>query len=177
MIISLILIIYNYSIYKKEQYKIIKFFTTVENKSNKIENNISYDKFIGILEIPIIGLKQGFYNIDNINNNVDKNIQLIDGSTFPNIDNHLLVLASHSGNGKKSYFKNINKLNINDHMYIYFNNTKYTYETIKKEEVDKIGKISIVHGKENLLILTTCSKTDKTKQLVITNKLINKETY
>ena len=68
-----LLSIYYLSIYcenKNEQNLIKEYFNTTinDNNYNKINNN----NYIGILEIPAINLRKGFYNIDNKNNNPKK---------------------------------------------------------------------------------------------------------
>ena len=46
------------------------------------------------------------------------------------------------------------------------------YKVKKLEEQDKTGKIEIIKSSEEQLILTTCSKNDSSKQLVIYNQKI-----
>ena len=129
------------------------------------------NNYIGVLEIPKINLKQGFYDIDNSLNNVDKNISLIDMNTN---DNGYLVLASHSGNSNISYFKNLNKLEYNDIAYIYYNDIKYTYKLTNYYA--KLKDNSITINKEssiNNLVLITC--VDNEYQMIYIFDLNNKQ--
>ena len=144
-----------------------------ESNNSKKENNNSY--YIGILEIPKIKFKKGFVNINHKDNNVDKNIQILEGSTFPDVENHLLVIAGHSGNSKKSFFKNLYKLELNDIAYINYSGYTYTYQIIKIENVDKDGTIEIAKANHSMLVLTTCNQVDKTKQIVIYATLVDKK--
>lgn len=80
----------------------------VDNKSNnKIENKNNY---IGVLEIPTIEFKRGFFDIENRQNTVDKNIEVLINSDMPDITNGILAIAAHSGSGRTAYFKNLYKL-------------------------------------------------------------------
>ena len=70
----------------------------VDNKSNnKIENKNNY---IGVLEIPTIDFKRGFFDIENRQNTVDKNIEVLINSDMPDITNGILAIAAHSGSGR-----------------------------------------------------------------------------
>ena len=111
-----------------------------------------------ILEIPKINLKQEFYPNDKEKNNVDKGIQVIETSKMPNKKGNL-ILASHSGNSKISYFKNLDKLNINDIVYIYYQNKKYKYIITNIYDVEKTGYVDIKRNKNRqALTLLTCKK-------------------
>ncbi len=141
------------------------------DKDSKIEFEKNPDNYIGILEIKSINFQKGFLDINNKNNNVNKNIQVLNNSTMPNTNNSLLVIAGHSGNGQKSYFKNLHKLNINDEINIYYANMKYTYKVSDIYNEEKDGTIELIKNTEPTLILTTCNQKDKTKQLIIEAKL------
>ena len=132
-------------------------------------NNVIIDN--NILEIPKINLKQPFFDINDKNNNVNKNIELLNNSVLPTENNSILAFAAHSGNGKKAFFKNLNKLNKDDLIYIYIQNNIYTYKIIDIYEEIRNGYLNILK-ENNLLILTTCSKNNK--QLVIIAKQIKK---
>ena len=138
-----------------------------------VEKKIDNESYLGILEIPKINLKQGFYNIDSDLNNVNKNVTLLKESTFPNKNGSIIYLAAHSGKSYLGYFKNIDKLEVNNTINLYLDNKLYEYVVTKKEEVQKEGKILVQRNiHENLLVLTTCSK-NKGKQLIITAKLLD----
>ena len=65
-----------------------------EENKNQTQNN-EYS-FLGVLEIPKINLKRGFLDINSKYNNVDYNITIINGSTYPDEVNNNLILAANS---------------------------------------------------------------------------------
>ena len=180
--------IYNFYINRMEEKQAEEFINNlvvedtpvVEESTEEIKEEIkqveSYN-YIGVLEIPKINLKRGFLNINDRNNNVNKNIQILENSTMPDVDGGLLVIAGHSGSGRVAFFKNLDKLKKDDQIYIYYKNIKYIYEIINIYEETKDGDIAIPKISESSLILTTCSQKDKTKQVVVISKLINKTSY
>lgn len=147
----------------------------------KIENFIHFqdskkkeESFLGVLEIPKIKLKQGFYAFDSENNTVNKNIEVIETSLMPNNENSNLILASHSGNSKISYFRNLDKLSLEDIAYIYFNEKKYTYRLTYMYSESKDGTILIRRpSNQTNLTLITCDKNNTTLQNVYIFKLVN----
>ena len=132
-----------------------------------LDNN--NDDIIGVLSIPKINFKMGFYNYNSKNNNVDKNIALIT-NVLPDEENKTMIIAAHSGNSYLGFFKDLDKLYYNDIVEIDYNNKKYFYivDNIYNEEKGKITYNKNI--KEQALILTTCSK-QSNKQLVIITKL------
>lgn len=139
--------------------------TYSETVKDKLVGQIK-DEYIGILEIKKIKLKRGFYSIDSNNNNVDKNIMVINSSDMPDVNLGNLILASHSGNSNISYFKNLDKLEIGDIASVYYLKNKYDYKLVNYYEVDKIGVVQIIKNNDvNCLTLITCKK-NTNKQLV-----------
>lgn len=105
-------------------------------------------------------------------NNVNYNVEIIKGSTMPNVKNGNLILAGHSGNAKVSYFRNLNKLEKNDKIIIDFNNELYTYNVVNKYEIEKNGKAKIIrNSNETTLTLITC-KHNTNKQIVVIAELM-----
>ncbi len=134
--------------------------------------------YIGILEIPKINLKRGFLDLNSRYNNVDYNITLIAGSTFPNEENNNLILAAHSGNCTVCFFDQLYKLQLNDMAYVYYKNIKYAYKIVNVYEVPKVGKVAIHRDyNKNTLTLITCTRNSNTKQTVYILELTNKENY
>lgn len=134
--------------------------------------------YIGLLEIPKIGLKKGFVDPNSYYNNVDYNITIINTSTFPNVDKGNFILAAHSGTGYISYFKNLYQLIVGDYAYIYYENIKYTYKIVDIYTQAKTGKISIYRNhNETTLTLITCTKNDETTQTVYIANLVEKTNY
>ena len=133
---------------------------------------IRYD-YIGILEIPDLNLKQGFLDINSRYNNVDYNITVIKGSTFPDQPNNNLILASHSGPCQICYFKTLYKLQIGNIAYIYYKNVKHFYKIVNIYEVDKDGTVPIYRDySKNVLTLITCTKNNKKTQTVYIAELV-----
>src|SRR5574344_1048825 len=166
-------IISNYSIKYNEGKHIDEFF-----KELKEETSATSYSYIGVLEIPSISVKRGFVESNNKYNNVNYNIQILDGSDMPNITNGNFIIAGHSGSGRVSYFKNLNKLNNDDVIYIYYENIKYTYKVVNKYLEIKDGDI-VIHRNKNIstLTLTTCSPDSKGNQLVVISELVEKTNY
>ena len=152
----------------------------IEEVSEEVKEEVKQPEtynYVGVLEIPKINFKRGFLDIKDKNNNVNKNIQVLENSAMPNVNGGLLVIAGHSGSGRVAFFRNLYKLKENDQIYIYYENTKYIYQVQKYYEETKDGDISIDKNSESTLVLTTCSQTDKNKQIVIVSKLIDKTNY
>ena len=132
--------------------------------------------YIGILEIPKINLKSGFLDINSRYNNVDYNITVIKGSTFPNEQNNNLILAAHSGACKICYFNKLYKLSLEDVAYVHYRNVKYYYKIVNIYEVEKDGTVPIYRDYDkNTLTLITCTRNSNTKQTVYILELYNKE--
>ena len=100
------------------------------DKNNSSNENYNY---IGILEIPKINLKNGFFDINSRYNNVDYNVTIIKGSTFPGTQNNNLILAAHSGNCPVCYFDKLYKLQLNDEAYLFYNNIKTSSRNISRK--------------------------------------------
>lgn len=148
---------------------------TTKNEEEKQEKHIEED-YLMVVEIPKINLRKGIYNINSKNNTVNKNIQIMKESDMPNKDKGMLVLAGHNGNSRVSYFDRLNELNKEDKVYIYYANDKYTYEISNMYEAEKNGTITVKKEREKtVIVLISCKKNTKDKQLVYIGNLINIE--
>ena len=148
--------------------------TTIEQKPS---SNTQYD-YIGILEIPKIKLSRGFLDINSRYNNVNYNITVINGSTFPDEVNNNLILAAHSGVCSVCFFDRLYNLAIGDEANIYYNNIEYQYKIVDIYEVEKTGTVAIHRdSSKNTLTLITCTRYSNTKQTVYILELYNKKTY
>ena len=153
---------------KEDNNKTIKATKTTTKKSN----------YLMVLEIPKINLKKGIYDKSNKLNNVDKNVTILSSSDLPDKEKGSVILASHNGNTKVSYFKNLEQLSNNDLVYIYYLGNKYTYKIYKSEVVDKIGEIRITkNGTVSNIVLISCKNGTKDKQIVYLGSLISINTY
>lgn len=156
---------------------IVLFFISKDN-INKIaeyhENKISEEKiksksdYFAIIEIEKINLKKELYEVNNPKNNVDINIFVHKNSIFPNN----IILASHSGNGRHAYFKNLFKLKKEDIIKIYNQGKVYKYIIEEIEEQNKTGKLYIKNSLDDRLILITCHKNNKS-QVIYYSKLVS----
>ncbi len=135
--------------------------------------SINYDKYLGVLEIPRISLKRGFYGTDSKYNTIEYNVTLVRGSTMPDVDKGNLILMAHSGDAYISFFAYLYKLDIGNDIYVTYNAVKYHYKLINKYDVDKDGTVSIVRNYDKTtLTLITCTKDDSTKQTVYIAELV-----
>lgn len=141
--------------------------TSKANFVNNLKKENDKEKPIAILSINKINLKKEIYDINSKHNNVEENVTIL------NDDDNLIVLAAHSGPGVIAYFDDLDELEINDKVELKYKNNNLTYKVIKIEEQLKDGTIEINKTPKKRLILTTCSKKDKLKQLVITTEKID----
>ena len=146
-----------------ENYEVNSYFNNYNEEVGYINNNKNKEEYLGILEIKKIKLRKGFYKLNSNLNNVDKNIMIVSSSDMPNVNKGNLILASHSGNSSVSYFRYLDKLDMEDIASIYYLGKKYDYKLINYYDVDKNGIVQIIKNNDiNTLTLITCKKnTDK----------------
>ena len=137
------------------------------NSINNLKKENTKEKPIAILTINKINLRKEIYDINSKHNNVEENVTIL------NDDDNLIVLAAHSGPGVIAYFNDLDELEISDKVELKYKNNNLTYKVIKIEEQLKDGTIEINKTSKKRLILTTCSKKDKLKQVVITTEKID----
>lgn len=130
------------------------------------------EKYIAVLKIPKIKLEKGMYSKSSKFNQVNYGIQILEESDKPDKKLGNVILASHSGSSRVSYFKNLDKLIIDDDVELDYNNKKYMYKVYKIYDIEKTGKAVIEKDIESsTLTLITCR--DKTnKQIIIICKLV-----
>ena len=146
-----------------ENYEVNSYFNNYNEEVGYINNNKNKEEYLGILEIKKIKLRKGFYKLNSNLNNVDKNITIVSSSDMPDVNKGNLILASHSGNSSVSYFRYLDKLDMEDIASIYYLGKKYDYKLINYYDVDKNGSVQIIKNNDiNTLTLITCKKnTDK----------------
>lgn len=146
-----------------ENYEVNSYLNNYNEDVGYINNNKNKEEYLGILEIKKIKLRKGFYKLNSNLNNVDKNITIVSSSDMPNVNKGNLILASHSGNSSVSYFRYLDKLDMEDIASIYYLGKKYDYKLINYYDVDKNGSVQIIKNNDiNTLTLITCKKnTDK----------------
>ena len=141
-------------------------------------SNVSSYDYIAVLEIPSINLKRGLVDPSSKYNNVNYNIQIINKSTMPDVVNGNLVLAGHNGASYVSFFRNLDKLNINDKIYIYYGGYKYEYSLSKIYDTPKDGNVEVHRDNSKTTItLITCKKNTKDTKVVYIGYLDSKELY
>ena len=171
----------NQKVELSEEVGIIDSTSSLENESQEEVKKEEYvdpylKYYIGTLEIPKINLSKGFTDINSKYNTVNKNIQVVETSTYPDVDKGNFIIAAHSGTSYLAYFRNLYKLAIGDTAFVNYNNKRYTYQIVNIYEQDKTGKIAIYRNlNKTTMTLVTCTKDSKTKQTVYILELTNIE--
>ena len=145
-VLGIILVTYNYAEAKKiEAYDYMSGILYKDKKPKKVEikqekkeevkeekqiENKPINEYIGYLNIPKINLNKGFLDINSPNNTVEKNIQVIEGSDYPDKEKGNLIIAGHSGTGWKAFFNDLYKLEQGDTLIVSFKEHKYIYKIV-----------------------------------------------
>lgn len=123
--------------------------------------------YLGILTIDKINLQQGFFDKDNENNNVSKNLTFLSPSNYPDEKNGNVILVAHSGTTHIAYFKNLYKLKEGDTAKIEYKGHLYTYKIDNIYNETKDGNVTIYRDTtKQTLTMITCTKNDNTKQTI-----------
>lgn len=150
----------------------------IDESNNKEEetgqkNTTNYSKYLGVLEIPKIGLKRGFYGLDSKYNNINYNVTVVDGSTMPDVVNGNLILMAHSGDAYISFFAYLYKLNIGNYAYVTYSGNTYKYQIVNIYNIPKNGTATITRNMDKTtLTLITCTKNSDTEQTVYILELV-----
>lgn len=146
----------------------------IEEVKNKKANKINYT---AVLEIPNINLKRGVVDSTAKFKSINYAISVDKSSNYPNEYGNF-ILYVHSGNSSVAYFRNLNKVNINDDVYVYYNGRKYHYVINDKYDISKTGKAVLKKPiNDNYITLITCNQSKKGYQTILTDKLIDYITY
>ncbi|MBO5005103.1 MAG: sortase [Clostridia bacterium] len=130
----------------------------------KQQTNIEY---IAILKIPKINLERGLVNRNSYLNNVNYNVEIVKDSSMPDELNGNVILAAHSGNARVSYFRNLDKLSINDKVSIDYKGITYNYHVVNIYDIEKTGTALIKRNyNTSTLTLITC-RHNTNKQIVV----------
>ena len=133
-----------------------------EEDLGEVTNN-----YIGYLSIPKINLKKGFLDKRSPDNDVEKNILVVEGSSYPTKEKGNLILAGHSGTGWKAFFNDLYKLNKGDKAIVTYKGKTYTYKITNIYTQPKVGKIAIYRNYDKTtLTLITCTNHDSTTQTI-----------
>ena len=139
------------------------------------EGEVTND-YIGYLTIPKINLTKGFLDKRSTENHVDKNILVVNGSNYPNVERGNFIVAGHSGTGWNAFFNDLYKLGIDDIAEVTYKNKKYTYKIVNIYKQPKVGNIAIYRDyTKTTLTLITCTNFDDTTQTIYIAELIKTE--
>lgn len=140
----------------------------------KQEQKINYT---AVLEIPSINLKRGVVDSTKNFNSINYAISVDKNSNYPDEEGNFILYA-HSGNSSIAFFKNLNKVKIDDEVYIYYNGVKYKYKIFTKYDIEKTGKAEVLFSNtEKYITLITCNQNKTGYQVVLTGILKDKITY
>ena len=177
--------LYNYLLDRAEDIKIEEFYEeqeaiddedvgeeipTEEEKEEAPKQDTT--NYIAVIKIPKIGLEKGLCDKGSYCNNVNRNIQILKESTYPDTENGNFILAGHSGNGRISYFRNLYKLSQDDEVSIFYQGKEYKYKVVNMYDIEKTGTANIIRNKEKTtLTLITC-RHNTNKQIVVICELV-----
>lgn len=139
------------------------------------KKGVSY-KYVGRIKIPKIRLDRGFLKYGQSGNNVNQNVAVLGGSSYPSTENSNLILASHSGSGWNAWFNNLDRLKKGDYAYIHYGGKKYKYQLFKVYSDRKRDRRinTYYYGDGKYLTLVTCKKPDyRTFYLVSVFRLVS----
>ena len=146
-----------------------------EENDDGLPEEVTND-YIGYLTIPKINLTKGFLDIRSTENDVDKNLLVVEGSNYPDKEQGNFIIAGHSGTGWNSFFNDLYKLNENDTVYVTYKGKKYIYLIKNIYKQPKIGKLEIYRDyTKTTLTLITCTNNDSTTQTVYIAELSSVE--
>ena len=132
------------------------------------------DQYIGYLTIPKINFTKGFLDNRSSENDVEKNIMVVEGSNYPDVEKGNFIIAGHSGTGWKAFFNNLYQLIEGDIVYVDYKGKRYTYQIQNIYTQPKVGKLAIYRNyHETTLTLITCTNDDSTTQTVYVANLID----
>ena len=161
------------------------FYIEEEKINNEVEQHKEPEKeevkehkkieYIAVLKIPKINLERGLVDPNSYLNNVDYNIQILKNSAMPDQRFGNVMLAAHSGNARISYFRNLDKLDINDNVSISYKGKIYSYKVVNIYDIEKNGKAQIIRNKNvSTLTLVTC-RHNTNKQMIVICELVSVE--
>ena len=135
-----------------------------EEKEPETKKKVEY---IAVIKIPKINLERGLVDRNSYLNDVKYNIEILKESSMPDEVGGNVILASHSGTARISYFKNLHKLTIGDSISINYKSKIYNYKVVDIYEIDKTGTAEIIRNKnKSTLTLITC-KHNSNKQIIV----------
>lgn len=162
--------------YKEQDVELLEYDGELKQEEKEEDLGEVTNDYIGYLTIPKINLKKGFLDMRSELNNVEQNVTVIKGSSYPTKDKGNLILAAHSGSGWKAFFNDLYKLSTGDTAIVSYKGKKYTYKIVNIYKQEKTGKIAIYRNyNKTTLTLITCTNFDKATQTVYIAELQNVE--
>lgn len=156
----------------EEYYNIEETVSTEEPEKVEVVKEQKKINYIAILKIPKINLERGLVDPNSYLNNVNYNLEIVKGSDMPDVNNGNMIIAGHSGTARISYFRNLNRLDIDDLIIIDYNFNSYKYKVVDIYDIEKTGYAEISKEKNTTtLTLITC-RHNTNKQIVIIAKQI-----
>lgn len=179
--------LYKYFLDRNEDIKIEEFYEKQEEISEIPDSNETTEEikteektedtkanYVAVIKIPKINLEKGLYAKESSMNNVNKNIQILKESSYPDVAKGNFILAGHSGNARVSYFRKLDKLNRDDEVSIFYGGSEYKYKVVNIYDIEKTGTANIVRNAEKTtLTLITC-RHNTNKQIVVVCELVEK---
>lgn len=179
--------LYKYFLDRNEDIKIEEFYEKQEEISETSDSNETTEEikteektedtkanYVAVIKIPKINLEKGLYAKESSMNNVNKNIQILKESSYPDVAKGNFILAGHSGNARVSYFRKLDKLNRDDEVSIFYGGSEYKYKVVNIYDIEKTGTANIVRNAEKTtLTLITC-RHNTNKQIVVVCELVEK---
>ena len=160
--------------YQSSENEILEHDGEIEEEKPKEELGEVTNDYIGYLTIPKINLTKGFLDQRSELNDVEKNIFIVEGSSYPDVEKGNLMIAGHSGTGWKAFFNDLYKLTTGDIAEVSYKNKKYTYKIVNIYKQPKTGKIAIYRNYDKTtLTLITCTNFDDTTQTIYIAELEN----
>ena len=110
---------------------------------------------------------------DSWYNNVDRNVQTMALSDYPDKEKGNLILASHSGPSDISYFRYLYLVSVGDTVSVKYNGKNYTYKIVSIYKENKDGAVRIKRDvNKTTITLITCSYNDKYHQTIYIGELV-----
>ncbi|MBQ3512008.1 MAG: sortase [Bacilli bacterium] len=158
--------------YQAEEVEILEHDGELQEEQKEEELGEVTNEYIGYLTIPKINLKKGFLDMRSKLNNIEQNITVIEGSSYPDKEKGNLIIAAHSGSGWKAFFNDLYKLSTGDKAEISYKGKKYTYKIVNIYKQQKTGTIAIYRNYDKTtLTLITCTNFDKATQTIYVAEL------
>ena len=159
--------------YESENIQILEHDGEMQQEEQEELGEVTND-YIGYLTIPKINLKKGFLDMRSELNNIEQNITVIEGSSYPDKEKGNMIIAAHSGTGWKAFFNDLYKLSTGDTAEISYKGKKYTYKIVNIYKHEKTGTVAIYRNYDKTtLTLITCTNFDKTTQTIYIAELQN----